>query len=158
MEIKRSTKLHKELFKKWQKEGRMEKITCREIRNGKHYVDTKVLSFSFFYGKIKEPAGKFNCFNINKRNKSCECGYAVNPKYHGKGIGTKMIKYCVSYVFKNYDLNKIYCQTGSFNKPSVKIKNNFSFTSSDPNFCSFFIINLIRKRNRNFAYTKCYMQ
>ncbi len=127
MKIKRSTKPHKELFKKWQEEGRMEKITCREIRNGKHFVDPKVLSFSFFYGNIKEPVGKFNCFSINRRNKSCECGYAINPEYHGKGLGTKMIKHCVSHVFKNYNFNKLYCQTGSFNKPSVKILKNLGF-------------------------------
>ena len=127
MKIKHSTKAHKGLFKKWQKEGRMEEITCREIKKGKHFVDPKILSFSFFVGNSKEPAGKFNCFSINKRNRSCECGYAINSKHRGKGIGTKMIKHCVNYIFRNYDFNKLYCQTGAFNKPSVKILKNLGF-------------------------------
>lgn len=127
MKIQRSTKTHRALFKKWQEEGIMEEITCREIKDGRHFVNPEVLSFSFFAGNAKEPAGKFNCFNINKRNKSCECGYALNPKYKGKGIGAKMIGYCVDYLFKNYDFNKLYCQTGSFNKPSVKILKNLGF-------------------------------
>lgn len=127
MKIQCSTKAHKDLFKKWQKEERMEKITCRETRKGKPFVNSKTLSFSFFVGNTKEPVGKFNCFSINKRNKSCEFGYAVNPKQRGKGIGAKMVKQCVSYLFKNYDFNKLYCQTGSFNKPSIKILKSLGF-------------------------------
>ena len=127
MKIKSATKANKELFKKWFKEGRIENVTCREIRNGKHYVNPKVISLAFYYDDIKEPVGKFNCFNINKRNKSCECGYAINPKYQGKGMSAKMIKHCVDYIFKNHDFNKIYCQTGAFNKPSVKILKQLGF-------------------------------
>jgi RimJ/RimL family protein N-acetyltransferase len=126
MKIKRSTEAHKELFKKWQK-ARMKEITCREIRNGKHYVNPKVLFLSFFMGNEKEPVGKFNCFNINKRNKSGECGYAIDPKLRGQGIGTKMIAACISYLFKNYDFNKLYCQTGAFNKPSIAILEQLGF-------------------------------
>ena len=128
MKIQRATKANKDLFKRWFREGQIEKVTCREIRNGKRYVNTKILSFAFYYGNIKEPAGKFNCFSINKRNRSCECGYSINPKHRGKGIGTKMISCCVSYLFTNYDFNKLYCQTGSFNKSSVKILKKLGFT------------------------------
>jgi RimJ/RimL family protein N-acetyltransferase len=127
MKLKRSTKAHKELFIKWLKAGRMEEITCREIRKGKHYVNPKVLSFSFFVGNEPKPVGKFNCFNINKRNKSCECGYTIDPELRGKGIGTKMIKYCLSYLFRQYNFNKLYCQTGAFNKPSIKILDKLGF-------------------------------
>ncbi len=127
MKIQRSTKKHQELFKEWREKSRMEETTCREIRNGKHFTDPSILSYTFFAKGIKEPAGKFNYSNINKRNKSCECGYAINPKYKGRGIGTKMIKYCINYLFKNYNFNKIYCQTGSFNKPSIKILKNTGF-------------------------------
>ena len=74
MKLQRSTKKHKELFREWQKQGRMEETTCREIRNGKHFVDPKVLSFTFFIRNTKEPAGKFNCFNINKRNNLVSVG------------------------------------------------------------------------------------
>lgn len=127
MKIQLSTKAHRELFRDWQKEKRKEETTCREIKNGKRFVNPEILSFSFFVGNTEEPVGKFNCFSINKRNKSCECGYAVNPRYQGKGIGTKMIRFSVNYLFKNYDFNKLYCQTGSFNKPSVKILKGLGF-------------------------------
>ena len=127
MKLQNSTKKHKELFREWQKQGRMEEVTCREIRNGKHFTDPKVLSFSFFIGNTKEPVGKFNCFSINKRNKSCECGYAINPAHRGKGIGKKMLRHSINYLFKNYDFNKLYCQTGSFNKPSIKILKDLGF-------------------------------
>ena len=127
MKLKRSTEKHKELFKKWQQENRMEEITCREIKDGKPFIGPKVLAFSFFVENIKEPIGKFNCFSINKRNKSCECGYTINPKYRGQGYGEIMIRYCVDYLFSNFDFNKLYCQTGSFNKPSVKILKDLGF-------------------------------
>jgi len=127
MKIKPATKKDKELFKEWREQSRMEEITCRGIRDGKHYVDPTLFSFSLFMDDIKEPIGKFDCFNMNKRNKSGECGYMTNPKYRGKGYGLKMVKYCVSYLFKNYDFNKLYCQTGFFNKPSVDLLEELGF-------------------------------
>lgn len=127
MKIKSATKKQKELFQEWRKAGRMEEITCREIRKGKHYNNPRFLTLAFFDPKIKEPVGRVNCFSFNKRNKSCEFGYAINPEMQGKGYGTKMIKEFVSYMFKNHDLNKLYCQTGAFNKPSVKLLKKLGF-------------------------------
>lgn len=127
MKIQHATKKHKVLFKEWREEGRMEEITCREIKDGKHFTDSTVFSLSFFIKNTKEPVGKFDYFNINKRNKSCECGYMISPKHRGKGIGIKMVRYCVNYLFKNHDFNKLYCQTSSFNKPSVEILEDLGF-------------------------------
>ena len=41
MKVVYSSKKHKEIFKSWQDNETMKIITCREIKNGKHYVNKK---------------------------------------------------------------------------------------------------------------------
>jgi RimJ/RimL family protein N-acetyltransferase len=116
------------VFKKWRCSDRIEELTCRPVQNGLRVPRSdKFVVLSFFIDDFEEPAGKFTFFDMNERNRSCEVGYSVNPSLRGKGIGTKMLKTCINYLFNNLDLNKVYCQTASFNTASVKLLEGLGF-------------------------------
>lgn len=127
MKIRKPTEEEFEIFKDWMRQQRTEERTCRPVQDGKvvhgsHKPETLI----FFLEEHEEPIGKFSYFDYNSRNRSCEFGYFINPKFQGKGLGEKMTKECVNYLFSNEELNlnKLYCQTGEFNKPSIKILEN----------------------------------
>ena len=128
MTAKRSTKHDHVVFKKWSQFDRLEELTCRPVVKGKRISKSNEVHYlSFFTGKDEKPAGKFMYFDINTRNKSCEFGYVIDPVRRNTGLGKKMLAECINYLFKNTDLNKIYCQTASFNTPSVKLLEGLGF-------------------------------
>lgn len=124
MDIRKPTEKEFAVFKDWMNKSRVEERTCRPIQDGKvihgsHQAETLI----FLLEEYNEPVGKFSYFDHNPRNRSCEFGYFINPKYQEKGLGTKMIGGGIDYLFNNKELNlnKLYCQTGEFNSPSIKI-------------------------------------
>lgn len=43
-------------------------------------------------------------------NDSAEIGYALNPKYHGRGIATEAVARVIEFGFKNLGLNRLECR------------------------------------------------
>ncbi len=128
MKVEKSTEKDFAVFKKWSAFDRLEELTCRPVVNGKRVLrsnDTEVLSF--FTDDNSSPAGRFIYFDMNERNKSCEFGYLIDPGQRNKGLGKKMLRTCIDYLFNTHDLNKIYCQTASFNTPSIKLLESMRF-------------------------------
>ena len=119
-------------FKEWCKhEGRIEERTCRPTHEGKKLPNSEERkTITFKIPGYDEPVGKFTYFDHNPRNRSCEFGYVLNPKYRGKNLSAKMIGACIDHLFKDQglNLNKLYCQTGSFNIPSVKTLEKLGMT------------------------------
>lgn len=128
--MKAGTATEKDLlvFKKWRGSDRIEELTCRPVKNGIRIPRSDNINvLSFFIDDGPEPVGNFTFFDMNERNRSCEFGYFIKPELRGKGLGVKMLKTCIDYLFNNLDLNKVYCQTASFNTPSVKMLERLRF-------------------------------
>jgi len=128
MKIAKATQKNLELFREWGQATRIEERTCRPVRNGKHVPRTdKVVRLAYHVVGCKMPVGKFDVFDFNPRNRSAEFGIMVDPKMRGKGIGTRMVSDCLDYIFKTTDLNKLYGQTGAFNKASIVLLKRLGF-------------------------------
>ncbi len=114
--------------KNWPEPYRIEQQTCRPIIDGKPSPPIhNVLNFLFYVDNMTDPIGSIFYFNVNERNRSCELGYKINPDYRNKGYGKKMVQEFISHLFTTKDFNKLYCQTASFNKPSVKMLERLGF-------------------------------
>jgi len=48
-------------------------------------------------------------------------GYAIHPKFRGKGITTKAVKLITNYAFKKYNLKRIVGWCRTFNKASARV-------------------------------------
>jgi len=124
MEIRKAIAQDMAVFEEWKVCGRIEERTCRPVEGGRRVPSSsEIFNLSFVVEGFEEPVGKFTYFDHNPRNRSCEFGYMINPKYRGQGLGGKMIAACIDYLFRDteLDLNKLYCQTAEFNTPSVRI-------------------------------------
>lgn len=101
---------------------RLEEMTCRPVLNGKRIpVSGECIEIIYLSDDSEEPAGKFSLFDFNERNRSAEFGYIVNPIFRNKGIGFEMLIYFTNKIFSKTSINKLHCQTASFNKPSIAI-------------------------------------
>lgn len=130
MEIKKATETDQSIFAKWGSMERLDEKTCQPIVDGKRVLAPTVVEvLTFSIDGYDEPVGKFLYFDYNSRNRSCEFGYLLNPKYRGRGLGVKLVKSGIDYLFADVaiNLNKLYCQTGEFNISSFKILENLGF-------------------------------
>lgn len=128
MRIAKATDKNRELFGKWGEATRIEERTCRPVKDGKHVAKSdEVVRLAYFVEGRKTPVGKFDVFDFNTRNRSAEFGIMVDPDMRGQGIGTRMVSDCLDHLFKTTDLNKIYGQTGAFNKASVGLLKKLGF-------------------------------
>ena len=74
-----------------------------------------------------QPVGKLSFFNLNMLNRSAELGYTVAPDEQNKGYGGEGLRLLIKYLFLQLNLNKVYAQTGSFNKASIKLLESLDF-------------------------------
>ncbi len=51
----------------------------------------------------------------------------MHPKFRGKGLTTKAVKYVVSFAFKKYSLKKIEARCRTFNKASARVLEKAGF-------------------------------
>lgn len=71
--------------------------------------------------------GKIRFFHLNMLNRSAELGYLVGPEFHKQGYGKEGLRLLLGHLFNELNLNKVYAQTGSFNKASVKLLESLNF-------------------------------
>jgi len=74
-----------------------------------------------------ERVGRINYFHLNMLNRSAEFGYLIGPEYRESGFGAEAVKLLSSYLFKYLNLNKVYAQTASFNKASIRLLESLDF-------------------------------
>jgi ribosomal-protein-alanine N-acetyltransferase len=122
MTLHLATPEHHTHFAQWRDWDRLERLTCRPIVEGQRVVaHDEPLIFAFLVAESEIPAGKVTCSDFNARNHSAEFGYRVHPEQRGKGIGTQMLSTFFNLMFSATELNKLYCQTGAFNQPSIRL-------------------------------------
>jgi len=71
--------------------------------------------------------GKLRYFHLNNLNRSAEMGYIVAPDTRKKGYGKEGMILLIKHLFVELNLNKVYAQTASFNKASVKLLESLGF-------------------------------
>ena len=128
MWIERASTQHASVFAEWRKSDRPEVQTCRPIMAGtKVTLPQEWVTLAFFSDRLVEPIGRFTYFDVNPRNQSVEFGYTVAPQFRNQGIGTAMLQRAIDQLFRTMKLNKLYCQTGAFNLPSIKLLEKLNF-------------------------------
>lgn len=75
----------------------------------------------------EEPVGKLRYMHLNMLNRSAELGYIVAPGGREKGYAKDGLRLLIKYLFTHLNLNKVYAQTASFNKASVKLLESLDF-------------------------------
>jgi RimJ/RimL family protein N-acetyltransferase len=60
-------------------------------------------------------------------NRSAELGYIVAPDEREEGYAKEGLKLIINYLFNEMNLNKVYAQTASFNKASIKLLESLDF-------------------------------
>ena len=128
MHLEKATPAHLDHFATWRAADRLERLTCRPVEDGKRVApSSEAVTWAFLVDGREEPAGVFSCFDTNPRNRSAEFGYSIHPDMRGEGWGRRMLKEALDEVFASTRLNKLYCQTASFNAPSVRLLTALGF-------------------------------
>jgi RimJ/RimL family protein N-acetyltransferase len=128
LHIELPTEANQQVMAAWEKFSRLEERTCRPIVNGKRIPpNPEVITWIFMMDGLEEPVGRFSYFDVNPRNRSAEIGYMVNPQLRNQGIGSQILRIAINQLFVTTALNKLYCQTGSFNTPSIRLLEKLGF-------------------------------
>ena len=72
--------------------------------------------------------GKISAMDYNSRNCSTEIGYYCLPEFRNKRYIKRALAKLCSFMFEKIALNKIYAQTGSYNKASIKLLESLNFS------------------------------
>ena len=73
------------------------------------------------------PVGKLRYLHLNMLNRSAELGYVVDPEEQDKGYAKEGMRLLLRHLFDELNLNKVYAQTASFNKASIKLLESLDF-------------------------------
>lgn len=126
-----------ELLFRWALDEDMPYFTCREsypptreayermLRSQMQDKGTRL--FKVIRIKDNLPVGKIASFNYNHRNRSCEVGFYFEKKYRGRGYGHRALKLLIDHLFGNMNLEKVYAQTGSYNRPMIAVLEKHGF-------------------------------
>lgn len=71
--------------------------------------------------------GEISYFHMNMLNRAAELGYLIAPNERGNGYAKEALQLIIKYLFLDMNLNKVYAQTASFNKDSVKLLESLEF-------------------------------
>jgi [ribosomal protein S5]-alanine N-acetyltransferase len=106
---------------------RIEEQTCRPIISGRPTREERCENWTYVLDG-GGPAGWMTLYNFNSRNRSAEFGYGLTPAMRGRGFGKRLLEAGFDLFFETMDLNKLYCQTVSFNGPSVRALESLGLT------------------------------
>jgi RimJ/RimL family protein N-acetyltransferase len=114
------------VFKKECADDRLEIMTCRPLKHGKrHYSEGGPICLTCV-STDGSPIGWFKMFDYNCRNRSSEFGFGLVPRYRGKGLSGRSLEAALDMALASSCLNKLYCQTASFNMPVVRLLERMS--------------------------------
>jgi ribosomal-protein-alanine N-acetyltransferase len=122
MMLRTATPKDLKYLSEWKGDDAIEWLTCRPIQNGRRVATVEEpVTYTFLLNGSDEPIGKVTYFDFNPRNRSAEFGYRVHPAFRGRGVGTQMLSAFFVQIFSTTEINKLYCQTGAFNEPSIRL-------------------------------------
>lgn len=104
-------------------------VTPSEAANRMQKKEVSVNDGDFIIATIedRQAVGKIRFFNLNMLNRSAELGYIIAPEERGNGYAKEGLKLLIKYLFNQMNLNKVYAQTATFNKPSLKLLESLDF-------------------------------
>ena len=94
---------------------------------GKRERSPNIQLFMIIKQKDKTPVGQIRFFDMNTLNRSAEFGLLVDPDEQKNGYGLEATRILCRYLFRSRGLNKVYAQTGSFNKAAIKLLEKVGF-------------------------------
>jgi len=65
---------------------------------------------------------------IDAHSRTCRFGFMIGDSdYHGRGIGTAIVRLCVDFCFSKLNIHKIHLGVWDYNKPAIRVyeKNDF---------------------------------
>jgi UDP-4-amino-4,6-dideoxy-N-acetyl-beta-L-altrosamine N-acetyltransferase len=72
--------------------------------------------------------GLVNLYDVDEKNQRCYWAfYVADPSARGKGVGSFVEHFVLSYVFEELGLNKLCCEVLGFNEPVVNMHKGFGF-------------------------------
>jgi UDP-4-amino-4,6-dideoxy-N-acetyl-beta-L-altrosamine N-acetyltransferase len=84
--------------------------------------------FIIVENKALKPIGAINLMNIDSKNLHCDWGYYIGESDYLMGGYAVEAEYLIlKYAFENLGMNKIYCQTLSYNTKVVSTHSKFGF-------------------------------
>lgn len=103
---------------------------CKEFDNKGLYCNPDENRYKYFI--ITNKNNLFiefvNFFGKDIKKKEIEMGIAIKDKYYRKkGIASTAVNIATDYMFKNYDINRVYIETGENNIPALKLFNKLNF-------------------------------
>lgn len=102
-----------------------EPTTKEEVMDYKSSEDT--IMFAVKRKGDEQVLGSVELIIKNEAARVAEIGYAMDPEFHGQGIGTGSVGMVVDYGFQELNLKKIFGEVDKPNKPSAKLLKNLDF-------------------------------
>jgi len=96
-------------------------------RKRKREADRNAGDFIIVRIEDNQPVGRVRYFHLNMLNRAAELGYIVAPDEQNKGYAKEGLKLLIDYLFSHLNLNKVYAQTATFNKTSIKLLESLNF-------------------------------
>jgi UDP-4-amino-4,6-dideoxy-N-acetyl-beta-L-altrosamine N-acetyltransferase len=92
--------------------------------------DSSRKQFIIIDNKSGNPIGAVNLMNIDKANLHCDWGYYIGEdEFRMSGHSIEAEYMILKYAFNELSLNKVYCQTLSYNKKVLSIHKKFGFST-----------------------------
>jgi [ribosomal protein S5]-alanine N-acetyltransferase len=127
MLIRPTTASDIEVFRRETTGDRIVEMTCRPIADGRPAArDPRKEDWTFVLED--RPVGWVSLFDFNTRNRSAEFGYGLVRPLRGRRIAKQMLACAFDHVFAATELNKLHCQTASFNLASVRLMESLGMT------------------------------
>lgn len=89
--------------------------------------DRNRLICGLFQAKGGPAIGKLTVSDYNPRNRSAELGYFLLPAFSGNGCMAKSLYMICELLLLELGLNKVYAQTGAFNRSSIRLLEKMGF-------------------------------
>ena len=129
-----------DIFLIWKFQGKNNFIneSCRPVSNRKDQEEKEfyksvlknknVFIFGIYHSdNVDKAIGQIALSDFNCRNRSSEIGYSLMSEYQKRGYMRRCISVLNSFIFTKTPMNKIYAQTGEFNKSSINLLKQLHF-------------------------------
>ncbi|MEW6195430.1 MAG: UDP-4-amino-4,6-dideoxy-N-acetyl-beta-L-altrosamine N-acetyltransferase [Bacteroidota bacterium] len=84
--------------------------------------------FIIIENKNSTPIGAINLMQIDRKNFHCDWGYYIGEtSFRMGGFAVEAEYMILKYAFEKLKMNKVYCQTLSYNNKVINIHNKFGF-------------------------------